>query len=113
MDKTMAEALSELFQTPITSSERSQEFVVGETPTHHIVVLTNLIFNFRISRRPKDHPMSYDRSWCYYGKDLPNFLRTIEAAVNWDGADDTEPEGWDKNAKTGEYANPDKIQEAQ
>jgi hypothetical protein len=108
MNKTIAEDLSELYQTPISFHEGSREFVVRETPTHYIVV-HEMIFSWRISRQPKDHPMSYDRSWCYYGKDLPNFLRTIDAAVNWDGADDTEPEGWDKNARTGKYAHPDKF----
>jgi hypothetical protein len=111
IDRTMAEALSVLHDTPITFREDSGEFVVKETPTHNIVVQTRLIFSFRISRQPKDSPMTYDRNWCYYGKGLFNFLRTIEAAAKWDGADDTDPEGWDKNANTGKYAHPDIFQE--
>ncbi len=107
---SMAEALSEMYDRKIRFE--NGQFYVGETTMHYIIV-HEMIFSWRISRSPKDDYLGDDRNWCYYGKGLMNFLLTIEAAVNWDGADDTEPEGWDKNANTGVYANPGKFQNSE
>jgi hypothetical protein len=75
---------------------------VKETETHYIDVL-RMIYNWRIARTPKDSPMTYDRGWCYAGTGDAALWRAVLAAAAWDGADDTEPEGWSKNIQTGEW----------
>ena len=75
---------------------------VKETGTHYIDVI-RMIYNWRIARTPKSDPMCYDRGWCYAGTDYGSFTRAVLAAAEWDGADDTEPEGWSKNTQTGEW----------
>jgi hypothetical protein len=77
-------------------------FRVHETETHYIDVM-RMIFNWRVSRTPKVNPLTYDRGWCYYGNGLDTLMRAVMAAKNWDGADNTEPELWDKDVFTGEY----------
>ena len=78
-------------------------YKVKETEDHVIMVVP-MIFNWRVTRQPKDGWGCYDRAWCYYGTGLQSFMKAILAAKAWDGADDTAPAGWDKNATTGEYA---------
>jgi hypothetical protein len=62
-----------------------------------------MLYNWRVCRTDGT-PYGYDRTWCFYGTDMVTFLRAVTAAVEWDGGDDTSPVGWDKNARTGEYA---------
>ncbi len=81
-------------------------FRVKETATHYIDVVP-MIYNWRLCRTPKDRPMTYDRGWCYRGTGLSTFLKAIGEAMAWDGADDTEPAGWIKNALTGEHRDVD------
>ena len=76
-------------------------FRVKETPDHWIDV-QRMLFNWRVSRTPKSCPMTYDRNYCYFGTGLETLLRAVAAAAEWDGADDTDPAGWDKNIQTGE-----------
>lgn len=78
---------------------------VGETETHFIDVLP-MKFNWRLVLTPKHAPGTYDRAWCYYGTGPDAFARAVLAAWAWDGALDTEPDGWDKNAITGRYRQP-------
>lgn len=80
-------------------------FVVKETPTHLIVVCP-MLFNWRVCTTPKCAPYSYDRFWCYAGRDAESFHRAVAAAMAWDGADDTEPEGWNKNGQTHQWREP-------
>jgi hypothetical protein len=79
-------------------------FRVKETETHWVDVVP-MIYNWRLARTPKDSPLTYDRGWCYYGTGTASFTAAVLAAMAWDGADDSSPDGWDKNAFTGEYAN--------
>jgi hypothetical protein len=79
---------------------------IKETATHYVDVI-RMIYNWRIARVPKACPMTYDRGWCYAGKGPDSFARAVLAAAAWDGADDTEPGGWNKNTQTGEWREPD------
>ena len=98
----LAAQLSTLHDTPIVPCEDGiVGFRVGETPTHWIEV-HEMLFNFRLVRIPKAHPLTIDGGWCYYGTRAVSLLRAISAAVAWDGVG--RPAGWDKDAFTGEYA---------
>lgn len=99
-DASVAEALSALFGTPVTMVDGGLR--VKETETGWVDVM-RMIFNWRITRTPKAMPETFDRGWCYYGTGHGVLLRAVRAALEWDGGDDTEPPGWDKNAMTGEY----------
>lgn len=78
-------------------------FFVHETDTHLVHVM-EMIFSYRIVRTSKGDQSGPDRAWCYYGKDLGTFAKAVLAASMWDGADDSQPRGWDKDAMTGRYA---------
>lgn len=80
-------------------------FRVKETNTHWVDVIRQ-IYNWRITRTPKDCPESYDRHWCYAGTTWVTLIRAVQAAAEWDGADGTDPEGWSKNGQTGEWREP-------
>lgn len=73
--------------------------------THYIDVLV-MLYNYRIVRTPKDRPATYDRYWCYAGNTQHDLLCAVAAAYAWDGADNTEPEGWNKNGQTKEWRDP-------
>jgi len=77
-------------------------FRVKETETHWVDV-NRMIFNWRVARMPKAEERSYDRHWCFAGTGFPALVRAVQAAVEWDGGDRTEPEGWNKNGQTGEW----------
>lgn len=87
---------------PIDGGWRVKENTAG---THYIDVLP-MIVNTRIAWTPKADPSGYDRHWCYAGSNLETLLNTIAIALAWDGAADTEPEGWIKNGQTGERGTP-------
>lgn len=78
---------------------------VKETDRHWIDVL-RMFFSWRIATTPKDCPQGYDRHWCYAGTSVMALIRTAGAAAEWDGADGTEPEGWNKNGQTREWREP-------
>lgn len=73
--------------------------------THYIDVLLQ-IFDIMIAWTPKADPSGHDRHWRYTGSDLETLLNVIAIALDWDGAADTEPEGWIKNGQTGERGTP-------
>lgn len=83
---------------------------IKETETHRIFVIP-MLYNWRIARSPKDNPMTYDRGWCYAGRGMASFVAAVLAAWAWDGADDTEPEGWNKNIQTGAWREPESPRE--
>jgi hypothetical protein len=91
--------------TPLKVDGETYGWRVKETPTHHIDVLIQ-IFNFRIARTPKARPLTFDRFYCYAGKGRATLLSAVLAANAWDGADDTEPLGWNKNGQTREWREP-------
>jgi hypothetical protein len=80
-------------------------FRVKETDTHHLDVLA-MLFNWRLCTTPKSCPLVYDRSWCYAGRGVDSLLAAVAAAAAWDGSDDTEPVGWNKNNQTGKWREP-------
>lgn len=78
--------------------------LVKETDTHYIYVM-RMAYNWRLHtiRKPLE-PMSWsERFWCYEGLGQQTFLRAWLAANAWDGADNTEPAGWNKNGQTHEW----------
>jgi hypothetical protein len=78
---------------------------VAETPTHYLDVM-KMLFSWRLCETPKSCPLVYDRYWCYRGGDIQALLAAVAAARAWDGAQDTEPAGWNKNGQTQEWREP-------
>jgi hypothetical protein len=78
---------------------------VKDTGTHWVDV-TRQIYNWRICRIPRNSPMTWDRGWCYAGTGPASFTAAVLAAMAWDGADGSEPAGWNKNIQTGEWRPP-------
>jgi len=101
-DSFMTRILSDLFDTDIKLIDGG--FLVRDTGTVQIHVMRQLV-NWRVGRLQKDLE-EYDRAWCFYGTGVVTLIRATGAAVSWDGADDTAPDGWDKNVFTGEYSHP-------
>lgn len=65
----------------------------------HYIDILEMLFNWRIVTTVVSMPVVYDRGWCYFGTEggkLTSYLRACIAAAEWDGADGTEPEGYDK-----------------
>jgi hypothetical protein len=102
--REIAEILSVLTGAEVVPSDGG--FLVKETETHRVYV-NRMIFNWRVARTPKDCEWSYDRHWCFAGTSFPALVRAVQAAVEWDGGDRTEPEGWNKNGQTGEWRAPE------
>lgn len=77
-------------------------FHVKDLPDGKCVDVLRMLFNWRVvrsdARLADGTHMSMDRGWCYQGNGLDTFLRAVGEALAWDGADDTEPEGWIKAA---------------
>lgn len=97
---TTAEMLSAFAETEITAIDGG--FRVKEAGAHQIDVL-RMIWSWRIVRTPKASPETYDRHWCYAGTSWVTLVTAVQAALEWDGADGTEPAGWNKNGQTGEW----------
>lgn len=72
-------------------------FRVKTTETHHIDVM-KMIFNWRVVMTPLDNPMVYDHGWCYFGTGADTLMRAVMAAWAWDGAENTSPSHYDKQA---------------
>lgn len=69
---------------------------------HHIDVV-RMIFNWRVATTPVATPYVFARWWCYKGTGPAAFVTAALAALAWDGSDNTEPAGWNKNGQTGEW----------
>jgi len=68
---------------------------------HHCVDLLRMLFNWRIARSPREvghEHHSTDRAWCYTGTGHATFQTALQHALAWDGADDTAPAGFAKQA---------------
>lgn len=98
-DYSLAAKLSAIYDTKIESCDGGFRI---DKPDHDVYVL-RMLYNWRIARGDGTS-YGFDRGWCYYGTDVITLLQTVKAALDWDGEDDTEPLGWDKNAFTGEYS---------
>lgn len=84
-------------------------FRVKTTERHHIDVM-GMMYNWRICTTLIGYPQCYDRHWCYEGISFAAFMHAVLAAYAWDGADDSEPAGWNKNGQTGEWRPPQERQ---
>lgn len=66
----------------------------------HFIDVLEMIYNWRICETPVRSPLEIDRAWCYFagekGTKADAFRRAVRAAWLWDGAPDSEPEGYDK-----------------
>jgi hypothetical protein len=91
--------------SPLKAGGEVYGWRVKETSAHFIDVLVQ-IYNYRIARTPKACPLTCDRYYCYAGKGPATLLAAVLAASAWDGGDDTEPPGWNKNGQTGEWREP-------
>lgn len=78
---------------------------VKSTDAHHLDVM-GMAFNYRLVTTNRAMPQVYDRFWCYAGKTPAVLLTAVAAAFAWDGSDNTEPEGWNKNGQTQEWREP-------
>jgi hypothetical protein len=88
----VAAILSELYDANIVAIDGG--FGIKDT-RYGAIAVNRMIFNWRIVRHST--PLTYDRGWCYFGTDLATLLRAVDAALKWDGADDTAPIGYDKD----------------
>ena len=77
-------------------------FLVKETASHCIFVKRwRGSWRLHTIRKPRD-PMSWsERFWLYEGPDSQAYMAALHAALLWDGSDDTEPHGWNRNGQTG------------
>lgn len=95
--RTFAENQHGVELTPIEGG-----YHVKDLPDGKCVDVLRMIFNWRVVRTnlklDDGTHASLDRGWCYQGTGLESFLRAVGEALAWDGADDTEPEGWVKRA---------------
>lgn len=69
-------------------------FRVKETTTHYVDIVP-MLFNWRIVTTPKGQKDTYDRGWCYQGRDS---VSALLAAMAWDPEVEEEPQGWIKQA---------------
>lgn len=99
----LADALSGLTGCQVTVIPGG--FRVKDTGTHHVDILL-MIYNWRVARTSKACDESCDRHWCYSGTSWITLVRAAFAAAEWDGGDDTDPAGWNKNGQTGEWRAP-------
>lgn len=85
----------------ITTIDGGWRIKKNTADTHYVDVL-QMLLNYRIVLTPVDDDSCYVRHWCYSGNTPSDFLRTMLAAIAWDGSLDTDPVGWNKNGQTGE-----------
>jgi hypothetical protein len=72
----------------------------------YYVDVVRMLYSWRITTTSSWCPMFYDRHWCYNGIGSAAFTAAVFAAAVWDGSDDTEPLGWNKNVQTGVWREP-------
>lgn len=80
-------------------------FRVKEVGRYYLDVCP-MALNYRLCTTLIDLPGIYDRHWCYVGRGRPAWMAAVLAAAMWDGSDDTEPLGWNKNGTTGKWREP-------
>lgn len=86
----MSELPAEIKLTPILGGYRVK------TTEYGVIEVYKMLVNWRITRTPLNDPTTYDRGWCYAGTGQATMVAAVLAAWAWDGADNTEPEGWVK-----------------
>lgn len=88
----------------VGDSVMGPRYRVKETSTHYIEVIPRLA-NWRLHTVRKDEgPLAWsERYWCYVGRDERTYVTAVLAAYAWDGANGTEPVGWNKNGQSQEW----------
>lgn len=81
-------------------------FRVKEVLGYYLDVQASPLFSFRLVTTPVENEAVWQRGWCYLGKDRYAWTAVLLAAAMWDGSDDTEPLGWNKNLQTREWREP-------
>ncbi|WP_020670159.1 hypothetical protein [Amycolatopsis nigrescens] len=59
-------------------------------------------FEYRLTATSRLDPAGSSRSWRYGGQSTESLAAAVRAALDWNGAWDTEPAGWTFNHQTGE-----------
>lgn len=102
--------LRELLEPIATSGDLEVGMIEGgwriKRSGAHYVDVMRAAYGYRVVTTPTNCPMVYDRHWLYAGTDSHGFTAAVVAAAMWDGAGDTEPEGWNKNGQTDEWREP-------
>jgi hypothetical protein len=62
-----------------------------------VVDVMAMAFNWRVVLH-QDNDRTYDRGFCYFGRDDESLARALRAAAAWDDPYNTDPEGFDKVA---------------
>lgn len=80
-------------------------FRVKRAGDYYLDIAPQLV-NYRLVTTPVDNEMGWERGWCYVGKDRDAWMAVLLAAALWEGSDDSEPLGWNKNLQTQAWREP-------
>lgn len=78
---------------------------LAETDTHYIDAI-QMLYNWRMCMTPKSCPLTYERGWCYPGRNIMTLLTIRAAVLLWDRQGGDEPIGWIKSVPDEEYREP-------
>jgi hypothetical protein len=84
-------------------------FRVKQVPGYFLDIAPMLV-NYRLCTTWIDDQSRYDRFWCYAGSGRATWMAAVLAATMWDGSDETEPMGWNKNGQSSEFREPEHPQ---
>ena len=80
-------------------------FRVKGVPGYYLDVIPTF-FSFRLVTTPAADETGWHRGWCYHGKGWDAWMAVLLAAAMWDGGDESEPYGWNKNLQSGHWREP-------
>lgn len=83
---------------------------VKEVLGYYVDIQPSPFYSYRLVTTPVEDEAVWQRGWCYQGKDRHAWMAVLLAAAMWDGSDDTEPMGWNKNLQTKEWREPGSSQ---
>jgi hypothetical protein len=78
---------------------------VKEVLGYYLDIAPQLV-NYRLVTTPVEDESGWERGWCYAGRGRAAFMAALLAAAMWDGSDDTEPLGWNRNLQTQQWREP-------
>ncbi|HEX5119806.1 MAG TPA: hypothetical protein VFW65_31865 [Pseudonocardiaceae bacterium] len=68
-----------------------------------------MLVNWRLVLSQVEREWWPEGEWCYAGRDRAAFVTAALAGLAWDGDPSTEPLGWSKNVRTGEWRPPAEV----